>query len=391
MTVATRVDIGVTEVISRSDEAAFHELPYRLYARDPLWVPPLRHLERRRWSRAHNPSLASRWVRRFLVRRGGRVVGRIAAIIDDAFAQRWAPDSGFFGFFECTDDIEAALALLATAEDALRERGVRTVIGPVNLTTHDEVGLLVRGFDRPPRLLDPYNPPYYSTLLEWAGYRPGRGYDAWLWTPAQEPAPAVRRLLARSADRAAGVTVRSVDPARWNAEVRLLRRLYNECFSDLWGFVPIAEDEMAARADGFRPFFRPELVLIAEARGEACGFAITLPDVNRALAGVGGRLLPFGWLRIASAMHRIRTTRFLLLGVTPAFRGRGVAPLLAGRTAEAGRRLGMEDGELSLIQTTNDPMRRVVAAFACPLVKSFRLFSRTLAPESRVYSDHMQS
>lgn len=380
MTITARADIVVTGVASRFAEAAFLELPYRLYARDPLWVPPLRHVERQRWSLAHNPSLRSRWVRRFLVRRRGRVVGRVAAIIDDSFAQRWAPDSGFFGFFECTDDIEAALALLASAEDALRERGVRTVLGPVNLTTHDEVGLLVHGFDRPPRLLDPYNPPYYSTLLEWAGYRPGHGYDAWQWTPEQEPTAAVRRLLARRADRAAGITVRSVDPARWDAEVRLLHRLYNECFSDLWGFVPIGADEMAARAAAFRAFYRPELILVAEAHGEACGFAITLPDVNRALAGVGGRLLPFGWLRITLAMSRIRTTRFLLLGVTPEFRGRGVAPLLAGRTAEAGRRLGMRDSELSLIQTTNDPMRRVVAAFDCPLVKSFRLYSRTLEP-----------
>ncbi|MGH7447579.1 MAG: GNAT family N-acetyltransferase [Longimicrobiales bacterium] len=382
MTVAARTvapaDVVVTEVTTRSDEVEFVELPYRLHARDPLWVPPLRRMERRRWSSAHNPSLQSRWVCRFLAHRHGRVVGRIAAIIDHAFAERWSPDTGFFGFFECTDDIEVALALLARAEHALRERGASAVLGPVNLTTHDEVGLLVHGFDRAPRLLDPWNPRYYATLLELAGYRPAHGYDAWLWTPAQEPSKAVQRLLARCEDDA-GITARSVDPRSWDSEVRLLHRLYNACFADLWGYVPISEDEMTARAAEFRSFYRPELVLIAEAAGEPCGFAITLPDVNRALARARGRLFPFGWLRIAAAIPRIRTTRFLLLGVVPAMRGRGVAPLLAGRMAEAGRRLGIQDSELSLVQTANDPMRRVIAAFGCPLVKSFRLYGRSLA------------
>jgi GNAT superfamily N-acetyltransferase len=379
MTLPTGAPVSVTAVTSRRAAADFIDLPYRLHARDPLWVPPLRRMEERRWSHAHNPSLGARWVRRFIARRDGRVVGRIAAIVDDAFAERWAPDTGFFGFFECEDDSDAAQALLAAAESALRERGARSIIGPVNLTTHDEVGLLVHGFDRPAMVLDPYNPPYYAALLERAGYVADRGYDAYLWTPAQQPAGAVRRLMARPTHGAASVTVRSVNPRQWKAEVRLLHGLYNACFSDLWGFVPITGEEMAARAAEFRPFYRPELILIAEAGGEPVGFAIVLPDINRALARARGRLLPLGWLRMALALPRIRSTRFLLLGVAPAYRGRGVAPLLAGRMAEAGRRLGIREGELSLVQSANDPMRKVVAAFGSPLIKSFRLYRGSIA------------
>jgi hypothetical protein len=160
---------------SRLDRA-FVELPYRLYRDDPAWVPPLRSEERHRWVPARNPSLEGRWARRFLALRDGRPVGRVAAIVDPTFEARWAPGAGLFGFYECGDDDDAARALLGAAEAALAAAGARSVIGPVNLTFHDETGILVEGFDSPPMLLSPYNPPRYAKQLEQAGYRSDREY-----------------------------------------------------------------------------------------------------------------------------------------------------------------------------------------------------------------------
>ncbi len=370
--------MSVTPVRSRRDRREWVELPYRLYSGDPLWVPPLRLTERRRWSPRHNPTLAGRSVVRFLARRGGRVVGRIAAVVDPAF-QRWSDRTGFFGFFESVDDPAVAGRLFEAAEAALLERGMRDVLGPVNLSTHDEAGFLVAGFDRPPMILDPYNPPWYPRLALGQGYEDDHEYHAYLWRPQAEPAPAVRRLLDRLERRgAAGVAVRAVRSDRWDDEVRLLHDLYNRCFSDLWGFVPIPYDDFAARAREFRPFHRPELILVAQADDRPVGFALVLPDVNRALARARGRLLPFGWLRILRALPRIRTTRFLLLGVVPEYRGRGVAPLLAGAMHRAGRRLGIAEGELSLVQGANQPVRHVIEAFDCPRIKTYRLFRKRI-------------
>jgi GNAT superfamily N-acetyltransferase len=371
--------VTVRTVSTRRDERAFIELPYQLHSADPGWVPPLRLTERRRWSHRHNPSLQGRIVTRFLACRGSRVVGRIAAVTDPLF-QRWQPGTGFFGFFEAEDDAAVAAALLDAAESALAARGAERIAGPVNLSTHDEVGFLVEGFGHPPMLLDPSNPPSYPRLVEQCGYVPLREYHAYLWNPSAQPSRAVRRLLDSVARRGtvAGVRVRPFRPDRWDEEVRIVHHLYNECFADVWGFVPISASEIGARAEEFRAFYLPRLVLIAEAADQPVGFVLALPDANAALALAHGRLLPLGWLRIARALRSIRTARLLLLGVVPAFRGRGVAALLAGSLHEAGRACGITSCELSLVQGTNDPVRHLVDAFRAPRTKTFRLYGREI-------------
>ena len=374
---------AVTRVESREDERDWSALPYDLYRGDTTWVPPLRFEESRRWMRRHSASLRYRWIRRFLARRGDRVVGRIAAIVDPEFMNRWESGCGFFGFFECESDPVAARMLFAAAENALQALGMTRAIGPVNLTTHDETGLLTDGFSSPPMILSPYNPGYYAEIIERAGYMPEREYHSYLWTPSCEIAPAVRRLHAAAANGtgfAAGITVRPLDTRHWNSEIRKFFGLYNASFEGLWGSVPIRWDEFLERAERFRPFLRPELALFAEMDGVPVGCALTLPDANELLRRVGGRLLPFGWLELARGAGRIRSARTMILGVRPGFTGRGAAALLAYETASALTRLGFERAELSLVQGGNERMRRVIEAFGCPRLKTFRLYAKRLTP-----------
>jgi GNAT superfamily N-acetyltransferase len=369
--------LRIVPVEGRAAGRKFIELPYRLYRDDPHWVPPLRMMEGQRWSPRHNASLRARWARRFLALRGGRVVGRVAAVVDEPFAARWCPGIGFFGFFECEDDPEAAAALLATAEDTLRGQGMTGALGPVNLSTHDETGLLVDGFGAPPTVLSPYNPPHYAALLEAAGYAGARDFHAYLWTPESRPTRAVERLLAAARGAAAGrVTVRPVDPERFDEEVRAMHAVYNASFQDVWGFVPIPWDEFAERAKEFKQFYRPELALLAESDGAVVGFGLVLPDVNEALARAKGRLLPLGWLKIMRAVPRIRGSRFILLGVLPEYTGRGVAVLISQEMAESARRIGIAYCELSLVQAENRRVRHVIESFGCPPVRTFRLYEK---------------
>jgi hypothetical protein len=378
----TRGEVRVDMVRGPADARAFIELPFRLYRGDPHWVPPLRRAELRRWSPTHNPALRNRQASRFLARRKGHVVGRIVASLDESFANRWAPGTGFFGFFECEDE-ESGLELFACAHSWLREHGATAVTGPVHLSTHDEVGLLVQGFQSPPTILSPYNPPWYERWVLQAGYRPARDYHAYLWTSAAQPGggPAVQRLAraaARRAGTAARIRIRAVDPRRWNEEVRTLWSLYNSAFDGLWGFVTMTWQEFRARAAEFRAFYRPELVLIAEVDGLPAGFGLILPDVNAALQRVRGRLLPFGWLRLMRDVPRLRVGRFILAGVLPKYTGLGVAPLLAHVMDGAVRRLGMRSVELSLVQEGNVRMRHVIDAFGCQPCKTYRLYKRPL-------------
>ncbi len=373
-------DLRVCPVADQASHHQFCDLPYHLYRSDPCWVPPLRSEERRRWSPEHNASLRRRWCRRFIARRAGVVVGRVAAMIDEEFARRWSPGAGFFGFFECADDPEAARALLAAAEGALRSEGCGRLLGPVNLSTHDEVGLLVEGHDSPPMLLSPYNPPRYERFILEAGFAPLHDYHAYDWSADRPHAPSVDRLLRRLAACESGLLLRPSRPRRWDEETRLLFELYNASFAATWGFVPLTWEEFAERAAAFRPFYRPELVVFAELRGRPVGFALVLPDVNEALARIGGRLWPFGWLRLLLGLRRLRAARFLLLGVLPDATGAGIAPLLAHAVAESARRLGIRRVELSLVHGDNRRVQHVIEAFGGNRCKTYRLYEKALVP-----------
>lgn len=377
----TPSELVVSPVLGRADARAFCKLPYRLYRRDPHWVAPLHAEERRRWSPRHNASLGGRWVERFLARRGGRVVGRVAAIEDRAFAARWRPGAAFFGFFECDGDPEAARALLAAAEAALAARGARVVLGPVNLTTHEEVGVLAAGFDHRPSLLTPYNPRGYLALLEHNGYRTSAEYHAYRWTRECRRSPAVERLAAAAARRRgafAKIAVRSMEAGQWDREVTAIHELYNASFASVWGFTPLTRKEFDERAGAFRPFYRPELVLFAQLDGRPVGFALVLPDVHEVLARLDGRLLPFGWLRLVHGIPRIRSGRFILMGIRPELAGRGIAPVLAVEMAKNAERLRLAAVEISLVLATNRKMRRVIEAFGCVPSKTYRLYEKSL-------------
>jgi GNAT superfamily N-acetyltransferase len=369
-------ELRIVPVADGESQRQFCDLPYRLYQSDPCWVPPLRAEERRRWSPRHNASLRRRWCRRFLARRDGRVVGRIAVTIDEEFARRWAPGAGFFGFFESQDG-EASRGLFDAAEETLRREGRRRILGPINLTTHDEVGLLVEGHDSSPMLLSPYNPPSYERFVLAAGLTPLCDYHAYDWSPDRPHAPSVDRLLRRISG-ASGLILRSAQ--HWDEDTRRLFELYNASFAETWGFVPLTWEEFAERAAAFRPFYRPELAMFAERHGQAIGFALALPDVNAVLAQVGGRLWPFGWPRLLLGLRRLRTARFLLLGVRPEATGAGVAPLLAHAVAEAARRLGIRRAELSLVHGDNRRVQHVIEAFGGKRCKTYRLYEKSLVP-----------
>lgn len=373
--------LQVIRVDSSRLHREFCDFPWQLYHDDPYWVAPVRSLERQRWTLKHNSSLRNRWAQRFVVTRNQRTVGRVAVMIDPEFRKRWSANSGFFGFFECENDPEAAMLLLRTAEQALQAHGITSILGPINLTTHDEVGLLISGQESRPMVLSPYQLNYYESLLLADNYSARCEYHAYSWSPDQATDQRTRRFLSRYADSAsnAGIVLRASTPGRWKMETVILHRLYNECFSDVWGFVPIAWDEFLERAQSFKPFYRPELVVFAYKGDQPIGFALALPDINEALAQINGRLFPLGWLRLMFAIRRIQSARFVLLGVLPEYRNTGIALRLAHQVALAARCQGIQNAELSLINENNEQVQRIVRAFGGQRIKTWRLFEKKLS------------
>ncbi|MGK5630463.1 N-acetyltransferase family protein [Streptomyces sp. URMC 123] len=332
-------------------------------------------------SRRANPFFDHGDIELFLARADGRVVGRVAAIDNPAFNAFHGTRQGFFGLFDCADDPAAARALLAAAAAWLRHRGHERLLGPVNLTTHDECGLLVDGFDEPPAVLMPYHPPYYARLLEHGGLAPAMELLAWEIPSTVHQDPRARRL-ARYAGRVAGLRVRPLDPDDFAAEAAAIRRLYNVAWADNWGFSPLSEREFTAMARQLRRLLRPGLALIAEVDGAPVAFSLAVPDVAPALRAARGRLhafgLPLGLVRYLRAARHVDRIRVLAAGVLAEYRHRGLEVLLHVEMSRTARRLGFRTAEVSWILADNRPANHSIERLGGRITKRYALYAGAL-------------
>jgi GNAT superfamily N-acetyltransferase len=358
----------------------FIDLPYRLHAGEPSWVAPLRLDMQRRLAPRTNPFFDHGSAAYFLAEREGTTIGRIAAVTNRLHDETHDDGAGFFGFFECERDPQAARALFDAAAEWVRGHGYRVLRGPASFSTNDECGLLVKGFDTPPTLLTTWNPPYYVELVEGAGFRPAQDLLGFWGGHADHPVPPTPRLdraVGRIAERL-GVTLRALDSRRFWNEVETVRALYNRSWERNWGFVPMTDRELSHMARELRPIHIADIVPFAEHAGEPIGFGLALPDLNEVLRGNRkGRLLP-GLLRILWALKRKRfhRMRILLLGVRPDFRGRGVDALLWHWIWTRSARYGLGWGEASWILADNAGMRNAAERSGLEAYKTWRLYDR---------------
>ena len=316
--------IEVAAVDGKDALKQFIELPYSLYRGDPHWVPPLRIAVKELLDRAKHPFYANAEAEFFLARQDGRVVGRVAAILDKAHNRFHEEEAGFFGFFESIDDASVAEALLSRAWQWLRERGAKLMRGPVNPSTNYECGMLVEGFDSDPMVMMPYNPRYYPALMEKAGLRKAKDLYAYLSNANTISMEKIERV-ADKALRSTGVRVRPIDMKNFDADVERVWEIYNSAWERNWGFVPMSREEFAAMGKEMKQILKPELVLIGEVKDRMVGFALALPDVNQALKPAKGSLFPTGLLKILYYQRLIRNVRVLALGVVEEYRASGLA------------------------------------------------------------------
>lgn len=388
--------IDIHPVQSARDLERFIDLPWRLYARDPMWVPPLRSDVRLMFDTRKNPFFAHASVQAFLAvggvdRRapgGGagpgthgatkRVVGRIAAIDNRAHVDFHGESAGFFGFFECEDDREAAGALFDAAARWLAARGLTLLRGPMSFSTNDECGSLALGFDTPPSVLMPHNAPYHARLYDGTGFTKAKDLLAYELSSEKTPERVARGV--ESIRKRRGFVVRSLRMREFDAEIRRIWEIYNSAWEKNWGFVPMTWDEMAHMAKQLKPVVQPELVLFVESEGAPVAFAIALPDLNQALRHANGRLFPFGAIAIWWAMRSIDSVRVLTLGIREGFRASGIDTLLYDELFSRARKLGYARGELSWVLEDNLAMRTPLERAGARVTKVYRVYERPIAP-----------
>lgn len=375
----------VDRVSGRADLAAFVNLPFILYRNDPNWVPPLKADVRKLLDSEKHPFYdggREAEIELFLARDGRRVVGRIAAILNHAHNRAHEENVAFFGFFETVQRSEVARALLGTAEDWAREKGVEAIRGPANPSTNYECGLLVKGFDRPPVLMMTYNPPWYAELIEGVGFAKAKDLYAYISPVHDASLKRLKKLGERTQKRNPGLITRSADLENFDDEVALIKELYNAAWERNWGFVPVSDAEFDALAGELKDLVNPDLVRIASIDDEPVGFILTVPDWNPVLKDIGGALWrhPIKLIRhlLFTKYDSLEGIRLILLGMREGYRNRGIEALLFANGIEIALAAGYEWCEYSWILEDNERTKGAVRLMGGELYKIYRMYERAL-------------
>lgn len=356
----------------------FIELPWKVNRQYPNWVPPLRVIVRRLLDRTKHPFWKFSDQILFLAHRGRETVGRIAGIVDNHYNEYWGEKSASWGFFESMDDPEAAAMLFEAVEQWARQKGMAFLRGPFNPSPNYEIGTLIEGFQSPPSIMMPYNPPYYPRLIEGCGFRKER--DLLVQRFEADDHEFSKRIL-RLTDhikRDNRVSIRKLNLKDLKREVNLIHELAHECVGDHWGFVPMTDEEMGELADLFSRFADEDLTFFVYYDGELAGVCVILPDLNPILKTLNGKLGLLGRLKLFLHRRRLPGNRGLLFGLKKRYHKLGVPMFLASYLNTVEHAKNFKYLEMGWILEENTAMNQLVRACGGKVVKKYRIYAKDL-------------
>lgn len=368
---------NIVAVDSKKQLADFIDFPHELYKADPNYVPEL-FIAQRDLLTTH-PFHKHSSLQCFLLYDGDRIIGRIAAILNNTHNKVNHASDGFFGFFDCINDQAAADLLMKTAVDWLKARGVTNmIIGPVNFSTNESCGLLVKGFDMPPVVMMPYNAAYYADLLEGTGLKKKVDLIAWRFLNNAYNDRSVH-LMGRLEERLKrnGITIRKINMKKFKEEAAKLREVYNKAWDKNMGFVPLNDEEFDYQAKDLKLVLDPDFCLVAEQDGKLVGFGAAIPDMNQIQIKIKkGRLLPTGIFKLLFGKKKVKGIRILLLGVVDGYRKQGIEACIYAHIIQAYLKKGMEYAEASWTLEHNDMVNSAIKAINGDPYKKYRLYEK---------------
>ena len=380
--------IVIEPVHGKKGRGEFVDLGRTFAAREPHSVPQLRSELLELVDPEKNPFFGHADAQLFMARRGGKAVGRISAHIDKlALAippeQGMGPGTGMFGYFDA-DNAETGAALLARAEEWLRERGMTRVLGPISMSIWEEPGLLVKGQDHAPMIMMGHHPTEYRGFIEGAGYIPAKTlltYDV----DITEGFPPIVQRIVQSGVKNPRIHIRFVDKSQWDREAGIVLSILNDAWSDNWGFVPFTDAEIAYAGKKLKTIIHEPLNMIAELDGRPVAFMLVFPDINTELKAIGGKLLPFGWLRLLRWLRKPvgAQLRVPLMGVLRELHNSRLASQLAFMMIERIRqeaiaRYGSSRAEIGWILDDNKGMVAIADAIQSRINREYVIFEKTL-------------
>jgi hypothetical protein len=383
--------VTIRPVVSKAERKAYVDFAWDVYGDDPAWIPPLKDEVHGLLNPRKNPWFEHARAQLWLAERDDKIIGRISAQVDDLVQQHMDEGTGQWGMFEALDR-EAALALIATAEDWLRGQGMTRALGPFSLSIWDEPGLEIEGFAEPPTVMMGHHRPQYREWIEFAGYEKAKDLVTYEVDIVHWSDPKIGRLV-EMGERNPRIRIRTVDKRRFDAEARTILNLLNDAWSDNWGFVPLTESEIDYAGKKLKPIIYEELVRVAEYDGEPVAFMITIPDMNELIRDLDGRLFPFGWAKLLWRLRHPKTkrARVPLMGVAKKLQHTRLASQLAFMLIEFTRRdvvskFGVETGEFGWILEDNKGMLSIAELPGANVNHRYRIYEKALHPSRQAGS-----
>ncbi len=372
-------NIEVRTVSSKKDLMQFIKLPWKIYQNDPHWVPPLILDRKNLLDKKKNPFYTHAEMEMFLAYKNNELVGRIAAITNENHNKFHQDKVGFFGFFESTDDKDVSDALFAKSEKWLRERDKDTVWGPMNPSTNDEAGLLIKGFDSPPYVMMGHNPEYYGNLIESQGYEKVKDLYDWLLDIRGMKIPEKIQRLADMSLKKYDLTIRNIDIKNMTRDIQFIREIYNDAWSRNWGFVPFTDEEIDHLGADLKQIVIEEFVLLAFKDDRPIGFLLCIPNINEILIkNRSGRLFPTGIIKLLTGMKKIKTVRTITLGIVKDLQHIGLGTILYTENIKRAQKKNLDGGEMSWILEDNEAMNRPIEMLGSKLYKIYRIYQKKL-------------
>ena len=373
----------MAQIVAVSDKkllAKFVDFPHELYKNDPYYVPELHIAQRDMLTPGKHPFHDHAKMQLFLAVEGEKIVGRVAAIINGNHNATKGVTEGFFGFFDTVNDKAVSNLLLNAAQNWLKENGQTSIMGPVNFSTNDICGLLIKGFDGPPVAMMPYNAPYYLDLLEGFGFTKKVDLRAYRYTAGNYDDRSVSLIdgLENRLKRS-NIIIRKINLKKFKEEAAALREVYNNAWDKNLGFVPMTDREFDYTANDLKLVLDTDFCYIAEQEGKIVAFALAIPDINQILIKIKrGRLFPTGLIKLLLGKKKINGIRIMLLGVVDGYRKMGIEACLYGRIIKAFKARNFQYAEASWTLEDNDMVNRPIENIGGKLYREYRILEKKI-------------
>jgi len=374
-------EVIINRVTNEADKIKFIKFPWKIYKNNPNWVPPLIFDVKNNLDTKKNPFYTHSKIELWLAYRGSEIVGRIAAIANDNHNKFHNDKVGFWGYFECINDKEVSRALFDTTKEYLLSQGMDTMRGPINLSTNDEVGMLINAFNKPAVMLMTFNPDYYPALAEDYGFVKVKDLFAYEVTDKiLKDAKTMEKLerVSQIVLRREKLTIRKINLQDFDNEVQIIEEIYNKAWVKNWGFIPMTDDEFKYLAKNLKAVVDRDFIYIAEFDGKPIAFSLALPDYNQVFIKMNGKLFPFGIIKLLLNKKKIDGIRLITLGIIPEFQKKGTEAVFILNTIKEGTSKGFNKAEISWILEDNAPMVATAENLGADKYKTYRLYDKQI-------------